>query len=409
MKNNVQSGKKNINIKKKSNWGILIGASFLMATSAIGPGFLTQTAVFTETFKANLGFIILLTVIVDFVAQLNIWRVIGVSGLRAQDIANKTLPGLGIFLAVLICIGGFAFNIGNIGGAALGLNVLFGLNTQIGAVISAIVAIIIFSSKEAGKAMDTFAKVLGVLMLILIGYVAFKTQPPVGEMIKRTFVPTGFSFLPFITLVGGTVGGYITFAGGHRLIDAGITGVDHLGEITKSSVLAITIASLMRILLFAAVLGVVVNIAKPLGVINPAAEAFRFGAGNFGYMLFGVVLWSAALTSVVGSAYTSVSFLKTLAPVFEKYTSKFIIGFIVISTFIFLTIGKPVKLLVVAGSLNGLILPIALGIILIASTKKNIVGDYKHSKWLMYLGYIVVILAVIAGYQSLRGIVELLK
>jgi len=406
---NNNSNKQQTNIKKKSNWGVLIGASFLMATSAIGPGFLTQTAVFTETFKANLGFIILLTVIVDFVAQLNIWRVIGVSGLRAQDIANKTLPGLGIFLAVLICIGGFAFNIGNIAGAALGLNVLFGLNTQIGAVISAVVAIIIFSSKEAGKAMDTFAKVLGVLMLILIGYVAFKTQPPVGEMITRTFVPTGFAFLPFITLVGGTVGGYITFAGGHRLIDAGITGKEHLGEITKSSVLAITIASLMRILLFAAVLGVVVNIAKPLGTINPAAEAFRLGAGNFGYMLFGVVLWAAALTSVVGSAYTSVSFLKTLAPIFEKHTSKFIIGFIVISTFIFLTIGKPVKLLVVAGSLNGLILPIALGIILIASTKKNIVGDYKHSKWLMYLGYIVVILAVIAGYQSLGGIVALFK
>lgn len=397
------------NSKKKSNWGVLIGASFLMATSAIGPGFLTQTAVFTETFKANLGFIILLTVIVDFVAQLNIWRVIGVSGLRAQDIANKTLPGLGIFLAVLICIGGFAFNIGNIAGAALGLNVLFGLNIKIGAIISAVIAVIIFTSKEAGKAMDTFAKVLGVLMLILIAYVAFKTQPPVGEMITRTFVPTGFDFLPFVTLVGGTVGGYITFAGGHRLIDAGITGKEHLGEITSSSVLAITIASLMRILLFAAVLGVVVNIGEPLGTINPAAEAFRLGAGNFGYMLFGVVLFAAALTSVVGSAYTSVSFLKTLAPVFEKHTSKFIIGFIAISTLIFLTLGKPVKLLVLAGSLNGLILPIALGIILIASSKKNIVGDYKHSKWLLYLGYIVVILAIIAGYQSMGGIVELFK
>ena len=68
--------------------------------------------------------------------------------------------------------------------------------------------------------MDNFAKVLGVLMIIVIGYVAFKTQPPVGEMIARTFVPTKFEFLPFITLVGGTVGGYITFAGGHRLIDA---------------------------------------------------------------------------------------------------------------------------------------------------------------------------------------------
>ncbi|MBZ9687140.1 divalent metal cation transporter [Clostridium estertheticum] len=407
MKNNIHSEEKHINIKKKSNWGVLIGAAFLMATSAIGPGFMTQTAVFTEKYKANLGFIILLTIIVNVVAQLNIWRVIGVSGLRGQDIANKTMPGLGVFLAILICLGGLAFNIGNIAGAGLGINVMFGINSKIGAMISAVIAVIIFTSKEAGKAMDNFTKVLGVLMIIVIGFVAFKTHPPVGQMIARTFVPTKFDFLPFVTLVGGTVGGYITFAGGHRLIDANIIGEENLGEITKSSVIGILIASLMRILLFAAVLGVVVNIGKPLGSENPAAEAFRLGAGNLGYKFFGVVLWSAAITSVVGSAYTSVSFLKTLAPVFEKHTSKFIIGFIAISTIIFLTVGKPVKLLVLAGSLNGLILPIALGIILIASTKKNIVGEYKHSKWLMYTGYIVVVLAIIAGYQSMSGIAAL--
>jgi len=405
MNNNLNSDKQGI--KKKSNLGVLLGAAFIMATSAIGPGFLTQTAVFTEKYGANLGFIILVTIIIDIIAQLNIWRVIGVSGLRGQDIANKMLPGLGIFIAALICLGGLAFNIGNIAGAGLGLNVLFGLDPKIGAVISAVIAVILFTSKEFGKAMDTFTKVLGVMMIILVAFVAFKTHPPVGEMIARSIVPTKFDFLPLLTLVGGTVGGYITFAGGHRLIDAGITGKENLGSITKSSVTAIMIASLMRILLFAAILGVVVNIGKPLGTINPPAEAFRLGAGNLGYKFFGVVLWAAAISSVVGAAYTSVSFLKTLAPVFDKHTSKFIIGFIVLSTLIFLTVGKPVKLLVLAGSLNGLILPVALGIILIASTKEKIIGDYKHSKWLMYLGYIIVILAVIAGYQSLTGIVAL--
>ena len=398
-----------MNIKKKSNVGVLIGASFIMATSAIGPGFLTQTAVFTESLKVNLGFIILLVIIIDLIAQLNIWQIIGVSGLRAQDIANRMVPGLGIFLAVLITIGGFAFCIGNISGAALGLNVLFGLNIKIGAIISCGVGIILFSFKEAGKAMDTFAKVLGVGTLLLVAYVAFRTHPPVGEMILRTVYPSKVTFLPLLTLVGGTVGGYICFSGGHRLIDAGITGEKHVKEITKSSVLAISLASLMRILLFAAILGVVVNIGKPLGTVNPAAEAFRLGAGNLGYKMFGVILFSAGLTAMVGSSYTTLSFLKTLAPIFEKHTSKCIIGFISICTIVFLIIGKPVKLLVLAGSLNGLILPISLGIILIASNKKSIVGDYKHSKWLMCLGYLVVILAIIAGYKSMGGIVALFK
>ena len=33
--------------KTKKDSGALLGAAFLMATSAIGPGFLTQTATFT--------------------------------------------------------------------------------------------------------------------------------------------------------------------------------------------------------------------------------------------------------------------------------------------------------------------------------------------------------------------------
>jgi Mn2+/Fe2+ NRAMP family transporter len=55
-----------------------------------------------------------------------------------------------------------------------------------------------------------------------------------------------------------------------------------------------------------------------------------------------------------------------------------IIAFIVFSTIVFLTIGRPVAVLVWAGTLNGFILPIGLALVLIASRKKNIVGDYRH-------------------------------
>ncbi|MDW8467474.1 MAG: hypothetical protein RML35_15340 [Chloroherpetonaceae bacterium] len=66
----------------------LLGAAFLMATSAIGPGFLTQTTVFTERLGASFGFVILASVLIDIAAQLNIWRILAVAEQRAQDIAN---------------------------------------------------------------------------------------------------------------------------------------------------------------------------------------------------------------------------------------------------------------------------------------------------------------------------------
>lgn len=393
---------------KNKNLSVLLGAAFLMATSAIGPGFLTQSAVFTEQLRADFGFVILSSVILSLVAQLNVWRVIGVSGLRGQEIANKVLPGLGYFIAFLVALGGLAFNIGNVGGAAMGLQVLTGLDLKFGAAISAIIAICIFLSKEAGKAMDKLTQILGGTMILLVAYVAITTQPPVGEAIARTFVPTQMPMLAIITLVGGTVGGYITFSGGHRLLDAGIHGKENLDDITRSSLTGMGIATIMRILLFLAVLGVVSK-GLALDPSNPPASAFKLGAGVIGYKLFGLVIWAAALTSVVGAAYTSVSFLTSFAKVIENNKSKWIIGFIAVSTLIFITIGQPVTLLVIAGSLNGLILPVTLGTILVASVNKNVVGDYKHPKWLLILGVLVVLITAYLGINSLKGIAGLFK
>lgn len=115
------------NKENKKSAGVLLGAAFLMATSAIGPGFLTQTGQFTGELKASFGFVILISVILAAIVQLNVWRVLCVSGLRGQDVANKVLPGLGYLVAFLIVAGGLVFNIGNVGGGALGFNTLLGL------------------------------------------------------------------------------------------------------------------------------------------------------------------------------------------------------------------------------------------------------------------------------------------
>ncbi|NLJ33493.1 MAG: divalent metal cation transporter [Firmicutes bacterium] len=385
---------------------VLLGAAFLMATSAIGPGFLTQTAVFTDQLKANFGFVILVSVLLSLGAQLNIWRVICMSGLRGQDVANKVLPGLGYVVAFLIALGGLAFNIGNLGGAGLGLNVLFGLDPKVGAAISAVIGIGIFLSREAGKAMDTFTKVLGLLMIALTLYVAATSGPPVGQAVVRTFAPTEIDLFSIITLIGGTVGGYISFAGAHRLMDAGLMGKDNLEQVNRSAFQGMLVATVMRILLFLSILGVV-SLGVTLDPGNPAADAFRVGAGQMGYKFFGVVLWSAGITSVVGAAFTSVSFLRTLFETINRNVSYWIIGFITASALIFITIGQPVTLLVIAGSLNGLILPLSLGTILVASQRKDIVGDYKHPTWLLIFGIVIVLATLYMGIGSLKGIAAL--
>ncbi|MCM3717827.1 NRAMP family divalent metal transporter [Fictibacillus phosphorivorans] len=387
-------------MKKESKASILLGAAFLMATSAIGPGFLTQTTHFTSILAASFGFVILTSIIIDIGAQMNVWRIIAVSEKRAQDIANEVLPGLGIFLAILIIIGGLAFNIGNIAGAGLGVNVLFGVSPEMGALLSGVIAILVFVVREAGKAMDRFTQVAGFVMIALTIYVMFTAQPPVGEAVVKTFVPDTIDILAIVTLVGGTVGGYITFAGAHRLLDAGIKGKESLGEVTRGSVTAIGIASIMRIFLFLAAFGIIAQ-GLTLDPKNPPASVFQLAAGNIGYKMFGVVMWAAAITSVVGAAYTSVSFIRTLNPMIEKYHKWVIIGFIVISTIVFVSVGKPVKILILVGALNGLILPISLGVMLIAAYRPKIVGDYKHPKWMTAFGVLIVVMMAAMSVYTL--------
>ena len=394
----------------KSNWKVLMGAAFIMATSAIGPGFLTQTAVFTEKFAANFAFAILASIIIDIGAQMNVWRVITMSRMRGQDVANAVLPGLGHLIALLIVAGGLAFNIGNIAGTGLAFNVLFGIDVEVGAVISGVLAIALFASKEAGAAMDQVAKILGALMIVLATYVMFASSPPVGEAIVKSVLPDdyGVLMLPVITLVGGTVGGYITFAGGHRLVDAGISGVENLPRVNKAAVSGILITGVMRCIVFLAALGVVAAGFK-LDPANPPASVFQHAAGQLGYKFFGIVLWAAAITSVVGAAYTSVSFLRSMSKVADKYNSYTIMTFIAISTLVFVLVGRPVKVLVLVGSLNGLILPITLGVMLLAARNRKIVGDYQHPMWLQLFGILAAAAAAWAGWLSLQGIANLWK
>lgn len=386
--------------KKGFDFSVLMGAAFLMATSSIGPGFLTQTTVFTEQLLASFGFVILTSIILDIGSQLNVWRVIGISGKRGQDVANMVLPGLGYVVAALIVMGGLGFNIGNIAGAGMGFSVIFGMDTVTGAAISAVIAVSIFVFKEAGVLMDKFTQAAGVVMIVLTLYVAVSSAPPVCEAVMKTFVPDVIDPLAIVTLVGGTVGGYITFSGGHRLVDAGVVGKEALPQITRSSVTGVCLTGVMRVFLFLATLGVVAS-GLQLDPSNPPASVFKLAVGDIGYKVFGVVMWSAAISSVIGAAYTSVSFIRTFSPKIENNYRWFVIAFIVFSTVVFAFVGQPVKTLILVGTLNGLILPVTLLVMIIAAHKKSIVGDYKHPVWMSIFGVIVVIMTAYMGVLTI--------
>ncbi len=382
----------------------MVGAIFLMATSAIGPGFLTQTATFTATLGAAFACAIVLSIIVDIAVQMNVWRVVGVSGRRAHELGNDVLPGVGYLLAVLVVIGGFVFNIGNVAGSGLGTNAMMGLDPRIGGALSALIAIGIFLSRRAGVALDRAVVVLGILMIGATLVMAVTSSPPVGEALVSVVAPAEFDFVAVTTIIGGTVGGYITYSGAHRLLDSGRTGVEHVGDITRSSVVGILVTGLMRILLFLAILGVVAGGAT-LSAEDPAGSAFREAAGEAGLRVFGVVLWAAALTSVIGAAYTSVSFLTT-SRTSERRRNLLTVAFIAVSAAVFVVIEQtPARLLVFAGTFNGLILPLGFAVLLyVAWRRRDLLGGYRYPAWLLTAGVLAWLLTLYLGYNAIKGL-----
>lgn len=390
--------------QRKTQRGAVLGAMFLMATSAIGPGFITQTTTFTVQLGAAFAFAIVASIFVDIAVQLNVWRVIGVSGRRAHELANSVLPGAGYALAGLVILGGLVFNIGNVAGTGLGTDAMLGLDPRIGAAISAALCIGVFLSKRAGLALDKIVIGLGLVMIALTTYVAFTSSPPVGTAMKNAVLPDEVDFLVITTLIGGTVGGYITYAGAHRLLDSGLTGAANAKSIAKSSVIGIVLTGIMRCVLFLAILGVVAGGAT-LAADNPAASAFEQAAGQVGLRAFGIIFWAAAISSVIGASYTSVSFM-TRSTTPERTRNLLTVGFIALSATLFVILGQaPVKLLVFAGAFNGLILPIGFTIIVyIAWRRRDLLHGYVYPKWLLFLGVAAWLLTLYLGYKSISGL-----
>lgn len=395
-------------------WAI-VASIFLMATSAMGPGFLTQTATFTVKMGAAFGFGILLSILIDFVVQQNIWRVVTLTQMRAPEIANAALPGSGYVLAFMVIFGGFFFNIGNIAGAALGLNALFGLDTKWGGVISGAIAILIFASRKASLVVDKSMIFLGILKIILVVIVAIIVAPPVADAFHQTILPSHVDFASITTIVGGTVGGYICYAGAHRLLDKGTVGPEHIHEVSKAATKGIIVVGVMRYILFLAILGVVVSGASidlASKNANPAAQAFQYAAGMFGFKLFGLIFWAAGISSSIGAAYTSVTFFSAFKKdITLRQRNICTIVFIAAALLLFVILGAtPASLLVFVGGLNGLVLPIGLTLfVYVAACRKDLLGNYDYPKWLTVLGVLTCILTWYMGYVSFSTIFNYLK
>jgi Mn2+/Fe2+ NRAMP family transporter len=162
--------------------------------------------------------------------------------------------------------------------------------------------------------------------------------------------------------------------------------------------------------LFLAVLGVVAAGVK-LDPANPAASAFSAAAGELGLRVFGLILWAAAITSVIGASYTSVSFLVGQGAHLDRRRNLLVVVFIALSTAAFLLAGTaPVPLLIFAGAFNGLILPIGVAAMLwVALRRSDLMQGYAYPRSLALAGVLAWSITLYLGWVSLGKLAPLLR
>src|SRR5699024_10245466 len=188
-------------------------------------------------------------------------------------------------------------------------------------------------------------------------------QVPALEPHSTPVIAAQFAFCLLTALSGGTAAGYITFTGAHRLIDSGLSGPEHVKDITTTSVMGIIITGVMRVLLFLAVLGVAAT-GVALSEDNTAADSFFHAAGEFVLRAFVLFIFVAGLSSIIGASYSSITFATTqrVAP---RIRNLLAVVFVIGCTILLVVLNSaPLKLLIFADAFNGIIVPNALALLM---------------------------------------------
>lgn len=367
----------------------IFSAVFLMASASIGPLFLMSTADLTIQFYERLAFVIIITGIIELGIQMNIWRILTVAKTPAHLVINKIIPNFGTFMSVVVLLGGIAFNIINISGLGIGISLLFNVDIKLGASIGLMIAILFYLLNRNRITLETFIGVMlsFIIAIIILAYAFTATDVPYDVTLAKTVLPMiDYDIVTTIAMmVALSIGGYISFAGAHRLIDVEITGEKYKTAVTRFAVYSVIIVTVTRLLLFFTILG----LSRSNVILfkdNLLESAFSEVFGGLGSYALGILFICASLTSIVSVAYTTGTFIKSVNDIIKKYIDVVLLMLVLTSWFIFLLKGEEVVLLQITTILNGLILPVILGGILHASRRSDIVGDYRHPLWLSIYG-----------------------
>ena len=387
-----------------------IGPGVLVSAAFIGPGTVTACTLA----GANYGYALIWALIFATFATIILQEMSSRLGTITQRGLGETLinelqrsifkwPLIGLLLAALYA-GNAAYEAGNLAGAALGIEAIFGSSAFVSKLSVLAIAItglflLVFGSY---KSIETILIMLVLLMGIAFICTFLVAQPDVFGMLKGAVIPTipSDGLLTVIALIGTTVVPYNLFLHASAA-KARWRGPENLSAARSDTAISIGLGGLVAILIVStAAASMYVN---ALEVKSAADMAIQFEPlfGSLSKYLLGLGLFAAGLSSAITAPLATSFAISELMKLEGGEKSR---GFKAISASI-LVIGaglallgiKPLKLILLAQFANGLLLPVVACFLLFAMNRKNVLGEYANGPIANIFGLGVVLLTAGLG------------
>ncbi len=386
-----------------------IGPGVLIAAAFIGPGTVTACTLAGVEFGYSLLWAMLLSILATIVlqemsARLGIITQRGLADVIKEELKTPWVRMLviGIILGAIV-IGNAAYEAGNIGGATLGLEAMFGseFSTFYPFIIGGFAFLLLYIGNYR-----TLEKVFVSLVLVMsISFLltAIITKPDISKVLEGLFLPKmpDGSLLMVIALVGTTVVPYNLFLHA-SLVSEKWKSKDDLKSVRRDTFISIALGGVVSMAIIIAASAIpgetvtgVMDLAKGLEPLYGGSAKYFMGIGLFAA---GV---TSAITAPLAAAYVANSCFgwnADLKDIRFKSVWMIILGLGVF----FLSFGiKPIEIIKFAQVANGILLPIIAIFLLWVVNRASVMGEYKNKLFQNVVGILIIALSIFLGVKSI--------
>lgn len=392
-----------------------IGPGVLVAAAFIGPGTVTACTLAGVGFGYALLWAMLLSIIATIVlqemaARLGIITQRGLADVIKTELKTPWIRNfvIGIILGAIV-LGNAAYEAGNIGGATLGLEAIFGARYL--KYYPYVIGLCAFTLLYIGnyKVLERVLVTMVIIMSLSFVLTAIITKPNLIAILKGLFVPSvpQDSILMIVALVGTTVVPYNLFLHA-SLVSEKWKSVSDLNSVRRDTYVSIALGGMVSMAIIIAATTIrgaeiasVMDLAQGLQPLYGDAAQYFMGIGLFAA---GV---TSAITAPLAAAYVANSCFGWKAGLKDvKFKLVWII--ILVVGVAFMSLGyQPIEIIKFAQIANGILLPAIAIFLLWVVNRASVMGKYKNSAVQNIFGLIIIILAIILGAKSILKVIGL--